>query len=177
MKFIVIMTLILSSNVWASAKVQSRIDSAQAVRAEKIDSLARDYFVQAYQKRKKSFAESLKREDFRPPGCDPHHPPQSPNECIDVVCNHLGSFGCDQQSEINQVADTCRGVDGGCINSVCSRLGNFGCDQMSEIKQVGTMCAGRVDSGCIENVCQRLGNFGCDQMSELEQVTKSCGGH
>jgi hypothetical protein len=180
MKFIAIMTLILSSNLWASTTIQSHIDSeqnsAQIQKAEKIDSLARDYFLRSYQNRKMSFVESLNREELRQPGCDPHHQPQNPNECIDTVCTHLGQFGCDQQSEISQVADACRGVDADCVDTACSYLGQFGCDQINEIQQVANSCRKIFDGSCMRVACTHLGQFGCDQINEIQQVGALCSG-
>ena len=63
--------------------------------------------------------------------------PEPARNCTDVVCEKLGQFGCDDMSEIKQVAQLCRGnYDRNCIESVCDKLGQFGCDDMNEVQAV-----------------------------------------
>ncbi|MEQ1907064.1 MAG: hypothetical protein ABL888_22960, partial [Pirellulaceae bacterium] len=71
-----------------------------------------------------------------PPNCDDDNRNPDRISCIDAVCAKLGSFGCDDASEVNKVAEVCRGVgDGACINTVCGKLGSFGCDDIGEVQK------------------------------------------
>lgn len=118
-------------------------------------------------------AESLFR-GRGPVNCDPHG---SQQPCIDLVCEKLGTFGCDSVSEIQEVGRMCRGnPDGRCIDTVCNKLGTFGCDSHVEIGEVARACVGNVDVGCFESVCRRLGSFGCDSQSEVAEVLRTCAG-
>jgi hypothetical protein len=178
MKLMAIVTLFCCSIVFASARSDIGSKNQPAIDVKKIESLAISYQLAQYKKQKMSFVESLNRGDNLPPGCDPHHPPppQNSNQCIDIVCEKLGSFGCDQQSEITAVAAACRGVDPTCVESTCNRLGSFGCDQMSEITDVTNTCRQVFDGRCMDVACDHLGTFGCDQMSEIKQVAALCKG-
>lgn len=104
--------------------------------------------------------------------------PDDSGNCTDVVCDKLGTFGCNEMSEINEVNRICRGNYGGdCINAACNALGTFGCNEMSEVSTVGRACVGNYDTGCFTSTCSRLGTFGCNEMSEVEQVLRSCAGN
>lgn len=176
MKLFFIFIFFCSSSLFANADVKSNV-SKTVVDAKKIESLVIDYYLSQYQKQKNSFIENLSHNE-RKPDCGPNHPPQPPSsrQCIDTVCNKLGSFGCDQPSEINDVTLACRGVDASCVESVCAKVGPFDCDQMSEIQTVTNMCRSLFDTRCMDVVCDYLGDFGCDQMSEVNQVSVMCKG-
>lgn len=113
--------------------------------------------------------------DFR--NCDEDRPGSPRTSCMDSVCKKLGTFGCDDQSEIQAVGQICRGNhSGACLDSVCVRLGTFGCDDRSELEKVGAICRGVWGNGCIDSMCKRLGTFGCDDVSEIERVGGFCRG-
>ncbi len=115
---------------------------------------------------------SINRSNIEDHNCVPSKP-----ECLDVVCNRLGSFGCDSTNDIIAVSKACRGnVNGLCVDELCSRLGSFGCDSISEATRVAQACIGNDDAACVNSVCTRLGSFGCDSISEVETVAKSCAG-
>ena len=174
MKSVVTMILLCCSALMVNAEVvkkEARID------IKKIDSLVNEYFINKYQQEKSALYEALEiNRPGRPPHCDPHNPPGGTSECVDIACTKLGSYGCDQMSEINQVTAACRGVNGDCLEAACAKLGSYGCDQMSEIEQVGAVCRSVFDSECMEVVCSKLGSYGCDQMSEIQQVGQMCRG-
>ncbi len=176
MKSIVILTLLfgLPNLGWAlDSSVQK---TSQKLEVAKIESLAKDYFLNKYLNKKSQFMRILNVPSHTPPDCNPHHRPPNVNECIDVACDQLGSYGCDQQSEIDQVVSLCRGVDGDCVAATCRRLGSYGCDQMSELQQVSRVCNNIYDGRCIDVVCDKLGSYGCDQMTEMNQVSAICSG-
>lgn len=98
--------------------------------------------------------------------------------CVDVVCDRLGTFGCDSQSEVSAVLSACRGNDdGGCISSLCDRLGTFGCDSLSEVQAVAASCANNRGGECVTSVCNHLGTFGCDSQAEVTRVAEACRGN
>ena len=50
------------------------------------------------------------------------------NDCVKVVCEKLGSFGCDTEGELEQVKQSCHDFKAmGCLNFTCNKLGSFGC--------------------------------------------------
>ena len=104
-------------------------------------------------------------------------PPRGPS-CIEAACDNLGRFGCDDVSEVKEVAEACRGnYDGSCLTSVCGKLGRFGCDDMHEVKQVARACVGNIDGSCFESVCRRAGPFDCDDFNEVQEVLRTCAGN
>jgi hypothetical protein len=144
--------------------------------SDSIDHLVNQFFVA--QSVSKSSPKSTSRQFSlsRDPRCD-DGPSRPAGGCVDVVCKKLGPFGCDDISEMERVANMCRGnFDGRCVESVCSQLGSFGCDDLSEVEHVTMVCRGG-HGGCIDTVCKRLGRFGCDDMSEIEQVARTCQGN
>ena len=172
MKLIAILTLFCCSIAFANADVKAKA-TASVVDAKKIDSLVLSYLLNKNQQKSNLF-ESLSS-SRRPPHCDPHNPPNS-SECLDVVCDKLGTYGCDTQSEISQVTLACRGVDSDCVSASCSYLGTYGCDTISEIQQVTNTCRDVFDGRCMEVACNKLGTYGCDTMSEIQQVGALCKG-
>jgi hypothetical protein len=170
MKLMAILTLFCLSTAFAGPV--SKID------VKKIDALASNYFLQKYQQKKQNLFETLARvgTEHVPPGCDPYNPPPNSNECVDAVCDRLGVYGCDEQSEITSVIQACRGVDGDCVEASCKRLGAFGCDEMSEIRNVTDNCRQVFDGRCMDVVCGKLGVYGCDEMSEIRNVGEICKG-
>lgn len=113
----------------------------------------------------------------------PMHAPQdcvqTPNgpKCVDVACDLLGRYGCDELSQVEGVGRACRGnYDGTCLKSSCGFLGRFGCDELIEVTRVATSCQGVYSMDCINTACGLLGRFGCDELIEVERVGKSCRG-
>lgn len=103
--------------------------------------------------------------------------PGDTQACVDAACSKLGTWGCDEQSEVTEVLRACRGNrDGACLSTVCAKLGNWGCDELSEIKQVAASCQNNDGARCIEVACGKLGTWGCDEMSEVTQVSAACAG-
>ncbi len=129
---------------------------------------------------KKDHAEARGRLAFTsrlhtPRDCEPRQGQQS---CIELICDKLGTFGCDTAGEIQEVGRACRGnPDGTCVDAVCTKLGTFGCDTMGEVREVARACVGNFDVGCFESVCRRLGTFGCDTQTEVDEVLRSCAGY
>jgi hypothetical protein len=168
------MTLLIFSKVFA-APSKAKI-SLQQTESKKIQSLVTSYYLSKAAKAR-SFVEALTFGVNDIPGCDPNHPaPPNVTNCINIACDHLGEYGCDQASEIQAVATACRGVDGACVQSSCNHLGPYGCDQMVEIQNVTNVCRDVFDSRCMDVVCRHLGEYGCDQMVEIQNVAKTCSG-
>lgn len=111
----------------------------------------------------------------RPPHCDDDGPTRH-TDCLETVCEKLGSFGCDTSGEVNDVATLCRGVSASCVSNVCEKLGSFGCDTINEARDVADICRDVFNGDCMREVCGRLGSFGCDTMSEVRQVGGICRG-
>ena len=101
--------------------------------------------------------------------------PRFRKSCIDFVCEQLGSFGCDQDSEIFQVAAACNGVRGTrCLEESVSRMfSSFYVDQLSEIKPIIESCKNQ-DGQCTKYICDRLSSFACDSVEEIVQINKRC---
>jgi hypothetical protein len=105
-------------------------------------------------------------------------PPNNRQSCVDAACDQLGSFGCNEITEIQEVGKACRGnYDGHCLKVICERLGPFDCNELSEIQKVARACVGNYDTSCLDSVCERLGPFGCDEISEVQEVLKTCAGN
>ena len=97
--------------------------------------------------------------------------------CVDAVCQKLGTYGCDSQSEIGAVAAICSNqYNESCLTAACSRLGTYGCDSLDEIKAVAGVCENVRSTGCVDQVCQRLGTYGCDSMTEISSAAQACSG-
>ncbi len=99
------------------------------------------------------------------------------NDCVDVVCENLGSLGCDDSNEVDEVLRMCRGqYDGDCIRVSCRLLGSFDCDDRREVSDIAGWCVGNRGGYCVESVCERLGSFGCDDPHEIKSVAQKCAG-
>ena len=165
-------TLISTNFVYAKAAVEQKAPSSQVQKIDqkKLDALVNDYAISKHLKQKSAF-ENLQLRNH--PDC---HPGEGQGNCIDAVCEKLGSYNCDSQSEINEVARACRGVDGSCIQATCSRLGTYNCDSISEIREVAASCQNVYDSRCVDVVCEYLGSYNCDSISEIKEVGAMCRG-
>ncbi len=118
--------------------------------------------------------EGVRPDDRRDDDCDR---PRDTQACVDAACAKLGTWGCDEQSEVTEVLRACRGNrDGACLTVVCAKLGNWGCDELSEIKQVAAACQNNDGGRCIEVACGKLGNWGCDELGEVTKVSAACAG-
>lgn len=100
--------------------------------------------------------------------------PKGP-DCVDVVCEKLGTYGCDTLKEIQEVGNICRGVrKPSCITSLCSKMSAYSCDSLKELERVASSCRGRVSRKCVDLVCDKLETYGCDTITELERVGSLC---
>jgi hypothetical protein len=134
--------------------------------------------VDEFYQQKQSFEgfSKLVSNNFHP---SPRHdcPPRGPN-CLDVACDILGTFKCDDLSEIQYIGAACRGnYDGTCLAATCKKMGVFKCDDLNEIQGVARACVGNSDLSCFESVCNRLGVFKCDDFHEIEEVLRTCAGN
>src|SRR5207253_3107501 len=100
---------------------------------------------------------------YCPPGDGPVR-----GDCLDYICNHLGSFGCNTKERVTEVANQCRNVSATCIRSVCSRLGTLNCNDREEYFDVARVCRGVYDGRCIDFICSKLSSFDCNDISEIE---------
>ncbi|MDD0854346.1 hypothetical protein HBN50_14635 [Halobacteriovorax sp. GB3] len=104
--------------------------------------------------------------------------PQNPigSACMEVACEKLGTFGCNEVEEVIEIGQACRGnYSGDCLANLCDRVGTFGCNEKEEVKTIARACVG-ADNSCVEFVCNKLGAFGCNEISEVVEVAKSCSG-
>ena len=109
------------------------------------------------------------------PSCPPYPGQGASVTCMQVVCNKLGSYGCDDQADISRVAQVCASqFDGSCIQSACEKLGSYGCDDFTDIQRVAALCSGNFGSYCINTACSYLGSYGCDDVTDLQRVGLSC---
>lgn len=158
-----ILTLILLLSVNSFAAEQSLLDKLAGAyyskRSVPVSSIYRSF-----------------RPMHRPQECQPS-PYPNPNgpSCADVACQYLGSFGCDDISQIEKVGAACRGnYDGTCLDTFCKKMGSFGCDEIREVERVAAACRGNYSNECAEVVCGKMGSFGCDELSEVERVATAC---
>jgi hypothetical protein len=137
---------------------------------DQLDKLAGDFFANEHS------APRMKLLDVDPHRCEQEQQ-QEGSSCVDVSCQFLGRFGCDDVAEVERVGRACRGnFNGECVNSTCTHLGRFGCDELSEIEQVAALCRGNHGGKCVDVACEHLGRFGCDDISEVERVNSACRG-
>jgi hypothetical protein len=107
--------------------------------------------------------------------CDDGHGRPERSDCIDSVCKKIGSYRCDDTSEISEVAQVCARIDdSACIDNVCNRIGSYRCDDLAEINEVSKVCDGIRNSSCIDSVCNRIGSYRCDDLAELQSVSNVC---
>jgi len=99
-------------------------------------------------------------------------------DCVASACDRLGTYGCDERYEVNEILVWCRGnYDGGCIKAACGFLGTYGCDERYEIKEIVRACVGNFGGDCVTSVCARLGTYGCDERYEVVDVITKCSGN
>ena len=109
------------------------------------------------------------------PNPQPYPTPRDRTACIDNVCDKIGRFSCDTQSEINDVSRLCANdVSSDCLDNVCEKIGRFECDDLGEISRVAQVCSRDLSLPCIDSVCNRIGRFNCDSIGEIQQVANSC---
>ncbi len=143
---------------------------------DKIDSLVLEYY-RGQNPRVQSIArlmnQTVRTEDVN---CPAPRPAPGPS-CVDVACQQVGKYNCDDFSEIDTITKACRGnYDGGCVAEVCDHLGKYNCDDLSEITNVATMCRSQFNGDCVKSACDHAGKYNCDDFSEMENIAKLCVG-
>lgn len=103
-------------------------------------------------------------------------PPDERVSCIDIACKYLPQRYCDHPSEIEQISQMCRGVEGNCLDNMCTKLPSRYCDHPSEIEVLTKSCKKVFDSDCVKAVCEFLPDRYCDHPSEMEVVANMCQG-
>jgi hypothetical protein len=117
-------------------------------------------------------------EYYKSKGLNFHGECQRTGDCVSAVCNGLGSSGCDDRWEVDEVLQWCRGnYDGDCVATSCRFLGSSGCDDRWEVQEIARACVGNMGGGCVQAVCSRLGDSGCDDRWEILDVIKKCAGN
>ncbi len=172
LKFFILLIL-TSSIVLAEGTNQSKKNFDRVSFTERVEKLVDEYHSNQLLDNFLSSSEKLQETTFlKGDGCYPTGP-----SCIAVACSKLGSFGCDDISEIKRVGRACRGnYNGLCLESLCSKLNSFGCDDIREIEELAPACIGNVNASCIDSICSTLGSFGCDDISEVTEVAQICSG-
>jgi len=67
--------------------------------------------------------------------------------CLTTACRMAGTFGCDDENEILDLSNACRGNPGdSCLKQICQTLGEFGCDEFREVRQILISCGGNSKS-------------------------------
>ncbi len=100
--------------------------------------------------------------------------PQSGGQnCLQTVCSHLPDYACNEQSEISQVLEACRGTNAACVDEVCSKLPSYACNEMSELSSIARSCR-YAGPNCVETICGRLPEYACNEASEVEAVAVMC---
>ena len=154
----------------------SSVTFAAPSKGRSINDLVDQYY--SIKEKQKIFNSQKKNILFQQTETLQNHCPVPGPSCMDVACDKLGSFDCDEVSEIKEVGRVCRGNENGlCVDAVCKKLGSFDCDDLSEVKVVARACVGNHNAECFESVCKRLGSFDCDDVDEVEDVLNACSGN
>ena len=94
----------------------SAAEKKGAASKAKIDQLTNQFFLGM-----KSNLKDFNPNQPLPPNCYP--PGGNVQACVSTVCGFMPSYNCDDQQEILNVAQMCRGNwDGSCVKSACSHL-------------------------------------------------------
>jgi len=95
--------------------------------------------------------------------------------CVKGICGKLSPWSCDEESELKDVANTCRGNFGGdCILTTCKNLSSFECDELSELKEVAQSCKQVYGSGCPLFFTTRLSSFEHNDRHEMVAINNQC---
>lgn len=156
-------------------------EGESGVSKEELVEIAKEYHLSQFIKTKtlKAPLQSTKGMQIQGGGrrCEDNSEKGPSGRCVDLVCEKLGTYGCDSQSELSEVAMICSSqYNESCMASSCRRLGTYGCDSISELKEVSGLCENVRSSGCVDQVCERLGTYGCDSVSELKGAAQACSG-
>jgi hypothetical protein len=162
MKYIVSI-LVLALGFSAQAK-----SSHKKFSKAQIDKIAAEYFVN---ESKQMF--SLATE---PRSCDDQQD-QGGRSCTDVACDLVGSYNCNDVSEIERIGNACRGNHSGrCLESLCNKVGSYNCNDISEIEQVAASCRGSLNEKCVDKACEYVGSYNCNDISEIQRIGAACRG-
>lgn len=106
---------------------------------------------------------------------DDCYPLPDRQSCVKYACSRLSSFDCDEQDELEQMFNACRGNYGDrCLKAATSKLNSFEYNDFNEIESIAVACNGFYDVSCIDYVCQRIGHFKCDERDEVIKVINHC---
>lgn len=154
----------------------SLVMAAQNISQAQLDKMASDFYMNESSSKFQLMGMTTNRQTD-PHRCEDQEEEDRGPSCSEAACQFLGSMGCNEISEIEQVGRACRGnVNGRCISSTCARLGSMGCNEMSEIEQVATVCRGNFGGRCMDTVCNLLGSMGCNEISEIQRAGVACKG-
>jgi hypothetical protein len=169
---------ILALFMFCSFAVIGQVNEESPVSKAYLDTLAAEFFAS-----EKSHTMSLSTSAAKlfsrknAERCDEDDQNSGSPSCVDVACEKLGRYNCDDVSEIQQVGEACRGNRGGaCLAAACSKVGRYNCDDLSEIAVIGKACRGNFREACLEAVCARVGRYNCDDISEIRIVGEACRG-
>ncbi len=162
--------LILSIFVFSCFSTQAA--PLKAASLKEIKKVASTYYIEKILKLNASEKAQVADEICPPPGQP--EPGQNIN-CMETICEKIGSWNCDSQSEISAVAAVCSDqYNGACIDNTCSKIGSWNCDSLSEIKTIANTCKGIYNPSCIDNICSKIGSWNCDSLSEIQTITATC---
>ena len=95
--------------------------------------------------------------------------------CIKAVCDKLSPFGCDDESELKNVASICRGnFNGDCINTTCASLSPFDCDEIDELTNIARSCSQTYSNDCSKFFTSHLSVFDHDDLPEILNINNQC---
>ena len=172
---------ILSFSVFAkSAEINKKIEFEQ-----KTLKLVNEFQIQQFNKEKLNPLKDLLAEEHETyrecvEECREEYgkPPRNNTGCMKYVCDQLGSYKCNETSELDKVAEICRGVNNSkCMEFTCSQIGSYKCNEVSELELVAKSCKGVRGSSCMKYVCDQVGNYKCNELDEVSIVSKMCRGN
>ena len=174
LKWAFMMLLLASSSVMAETSIEQK-----SLDIEKVKSLVKEFELEKQKQDFKRYLTLVLGGQLRTldvDHCEPDGDLPPRTSCMESVCERLNSWDCDSQSELNQVADMCRGNHNGrCISAMCDKMNSWDCDSLSELSDVAQSCRG-VRGSCVDFVCSKVSSWDCDSLSELRHVGQICQG-
>lgn len=117
----------------------------------------------------------LNPSDLTVPPRDQCYPRPDITSCVKTICDKLSPFACDDESEIKEVAQMCRGNFGGdCIQTTCSNIPRWDCDDMDELKEISQSCMQVYGNSCVQFFTSRIPVFNHNERSEMVNINNQC---
>ena len=91
------------------------------------------------------------------------------SSCVDAACKY--SNNCQYSSDLNNIIQLCRGVDGDCVEGACHYSND--CQYSSDLSNIIKACAS-TNGDCVKAACEYSND--CQYSSDLSNIMKQCNG-